>query len=272
MTPPPFVGPIGPGTAAAGELVDELRDHARTRETHTTNLRDAIDALGVLDLFQSLMAVVETLPLLLDVDTATIRLSDEEGQLHLVAATGCPINDVRTRALQPLGLQVAIRMSDPEILDRHVEALGFRWAQMRWLGPSKAPIGSLSLASRTQRKPRASQLSLLDTITSGLSDKLLTLDRKSTSVHACSLKLARAAEPRDCKGIVRDEVAGLRPRERSILDLYADGLSTNEVAGLLCISPHTVRTHVKSALRTLGVHSRADAARLVRTSQVVQFL
>jgi DNA-binding CsgD family transcriptional regulator len=242
------------------------------REVLTTNLRDAIDVLGVSDLFLSLMAVVEPLPLLLDVDTATIRLSDEEGLLHLVAATGCPISEVRARALQPLGLQVAIRLSDPETLDRHVETLGFHWAQMRWLGPSSAPIGCLSLASRTQRRPRTLQLALLETITSGLSDKLLTLDRKSANVRACSLKLARAAEPRDWKGIVRDEVAYLRPRERSILDLYADGLSTNEVAGLLCISPHTVRTHVKSALRTLGVHSRAEAARLVRTSQVVQLL
>jgi DNA-binding NarL/FixJ family response regulator len=113
---------------------------------------------------------------------------------------------------------------------------------------------------------------LLETITGGLSDKLLTLDRTSATLRACSLKLARAAEPRDWKGIVKDEVAELRPRERSILDLYADGLSTSEVAGLLCISPHTVRTHVKSALRTLGVHSRAEAARRVRTSQVVQLL
>ena len=262
----------GRGRALGGELVDELRDHARMRGAVTTNLRNAIDALGVSDLFQSLMAVVEPLPLLFDVDTATIRLSDAEGLLHLVAATGCPISEVRARALQPLGLQLAIRLSDPETLDRHVETLGFHWAQMRWLGPSKAPIGSLSLASRTQRKPRASQLALLDTITSGLSDKLHTLDRTSANVHACSLKLARSAEPRDWKGMVRDEVAGLRPRERSILDLYADGLSTNEVAGLLCISPHTVRTHVKSALRTLGVHSREEAARLVRTSQVLQFL
>jgi DNA-binding CsgD family transcriptional regulator len=266
------VRPKGPGTAAAGELVDELRDHARTRETQATDLRNAIDALEASDLFQSLVAVVEPLPLLLDADTATIRLRDEEGLLHLVAATGCPINEVRARALQPLGLQVAIRLSDPETLDRHVEALGFHWAQMRWLGPANAPIGSLSLASRTRRKPHSPQLGLLDTITSALRDKLLTLDRKSANVHACSLKLARTAEPRDWKSIVKDEVAGLRPRERSILDLYADGLSTNEVAGLLCISPHTVRTHVKSALRTLGVHSRAEGARLVRTSQVTQFL
>jgi DNA-binding CsgD family transcriptional regulator len=269
---PSLVRPKGPGTAAAGELVDELRDHARTREIHTTALRNAIDALGSPDLFQSLVTVVEPLPLLLDADTATIRLSDEEGMLHLVAATGCPISEVRVRAVQPLGLQIARRLSDPETLQRQTEALGFHWAKTCWLGPSDAPIGSISLASRTQRRPRSLQLTLLETIRRRLSEKLLTIARTSANLRACSLKLARTAEPRSWTGTVKDEVADLRPRERSILDLYADGLSTNEVAGLLCISPHTVRTHVKSALRTLGVHSRADAARLVRTNQVVQVL
>ena len=264
--------PNRPGTAAAGELVTELRDHARTRETHATDLRDAIDSVGGSDLFQSLVAIVEPLPLLLDADMAMIRLSDEEGLLHLVAATGCPINEVRARAIRPLGLHVATRLSDPRTLQRQIEALGFHWAQIRWLVASDAPIGCISLASRTQRRPHSPQLTLLNTITKRLSDKLLTIDRTSANLKACSLKLARTAEPRNWKGILKDDVAGLRPRERSILDLYADGLSTKEVAALLFISPHTVRTHVKSALRTLGVHSRADAARLVRTSQLVQLL
>jgi hypothetical protein len=46
-----------------------------------------------------------------------------------------------------------------------------------------------------------------------LSDKLLTIDRTSANLKACSLKLARTAEPRNWNGIVKDEVAGLRPRE-----------------------------------------------------------
>jgi DNA-binding CsgD family transcriptional regulator len=84
-------------------------------------------------------------------------------------------------------------------------------------------------------------------------------------VQDCAMRLARSVEPPGA-GAPEGEVESLRPRERSVLNLYADGLSTSEIAALLYISPHTVRTHVKSALRTLGLHSRADAAQLVRSS------
>ena len=265
--------PDGLGAAAAGSLLDELRELAQTRETVARSLRNAIDALGVPDLFESLKAVVEPLPLLFDADAATIRLRGEDSKLHLVAASGCPANDVRIRAVQPIDLEVASRLSDPQMLQRHAESLGFPWAQLSWLGTPGAPLGSVLLASRTQRKPRSEQLKLLEVITSRLSGKLLTLDRALGSVRACALRLARSVEPHDdWAGLVEDEVADLRPRERGVLDLYADGLSTSEIATLLFISPHTVRTHVKSALRTLGVHNRADAARLVRASQVAQLL
>lgn len=58
-------------------------------------------------------------------------------------------------------------------------------------------------------------------------------------------------------------VAELRPREIEILTAYSLGLKTDEVASVFYLSPHTVRTHVKLALRKLGVSSRADAVDLV---------
>ena len=63
-------------------------------------------------------------------------------------------------------------------------------------------------------------------------------------------------------------VAALRPRERIVLGLYAEGLGANEIARLLVLSPHTVRTHVKNAFRRLGVHSREEATELVREHEV----
>jgi DNA-binding CsgD family transcriptional regulator len=51
----------------------------------------------------------------------------------------------------------------------------------------------------------------------------------------------------------------LSPREREVLRLLASGLDTSAVATRLSISPTTVRNHVQSILRTLGVHSRLDA-------------
>jgi DNA-binding CsgD family transcriptional regulator len=55
-----------------------------------------------------------------------------------------------------------------------------------------------------------------------------------------------------------------RPSEREleVLQLVAAGLGTAEVAGRLCLSGHTVRTHLKNATRKLGARSRVEAALL----------
>lgn len=57
-------------------------------------------------------------------------------------------------------------------------------------------------------------------------------------------------------------LAKLTDREWETLDLMRQGLSTNEIAAQLFVSPVTVRTHVSAILRKLQVTSRADAVRL----------
>jgi DNA-binding CsgD family transcriptional regulator len=60
-------------------------------------------------------------------------------------------------------------------------------------------------------------------------------------------------------------VAPLTPREHEILELVAEGRTNAEVAGLLWISPGTVRKHLENAYDKLGVHTRTGAvAALVR--------
>ena len=51
----------------------------------------------------------------------------------------------------------------------------------------------------------------------------------------------------------------LSAREVEVLLLLDDHLSTDDIAKRLFISEHTVRSHVKSMLRKLGVSSRRDA-------------
>jgi DNA-binding NarL/FixJ family response regulator len=54
----------------------------------------------------------------------------------------------------------------------------------------------------------------------------------------------------------------LTAREREVLALLARGLDNRAIATRLQLSAHTARTHVGNILRKLGVHSRADAARI----------
>src|SRR5438128_6486599 len=59
---------------------------------------------------------------------------------------------------------------------------------------------------------------------------------------------------------VPDAIAvALSAREREVLLLLDEHLATDEIAKRLYISEHTVRSHVKSLLRKLGVSSRREA-------------
>jgi DNA-binding NarL/FixJ family response regulator len=59
-------------------------------------------------------------------------------------------------------------------------------------------------------------------------------------------------------------VRGLTNREVEVLDLLAHGLATSEIAKRLYVAPVTVRSHIASALRKLGLHDREGAVRLLR--------
>ena len=69
-----------------------------------------------------------------------------------------------------------------------------------------------------------------------------------------------------------DDTVGLSPRERSILQLIAEGRSNKEIARSLGIAPETVKSHVKNVFGKLVVErraqaiSRAQSLGLVRTS------
>jgi DNA-binding NarL/FixJ family response regulator len=54
----------------------------------------------------------------------------------------------------------------------------------------------------------------------------------------------------------------LSPREREILGLLSQGLSGEEAAIQLFLSPETVRTHVRNAMTKLGAATRAHAVAL----------
>ena len=53
----------------------------------------------------------------------------------------------------------------------------------------------------------------------------------------------------------------LTPREVEVLELLAEGLPNNSIAGRLGISDQTVKFHVASILAKLGASNRTDAVR-----------
>ncbi len=57
----------------------------------------------------------------------------------------------------------------------------------------------------------------------------------------------------------RDALSALSRREVEVLSLFAEGISSEMVARRLNVSPFTVRTHIRNALRKLGLHSKAEA-------------
>ncbi|MEU7868274.1 response regulator transcription factor [Dactylosporangium sp. NPDC049140] len=50
----------------------------------------------------------------------------------------------------------------------------------------------------------------------------------------------------------------LTEREREVVGLVATGMSNEEIAAHLVVSPHTAKTHVNRAMTKLGAHDRAQ--------------
>ena len=61
-----------------------------------------------------------------------------------------------------------------------------------------------------------------------------------------------------------DPLAALTRRERDVLACLVEGMAQAAMAERLCLSRHTVRTHVRHILAKLGAHSALEVAALVR--------
>ncbi|TDD07405.1 response regulator transcription factor [Saccharopolyspora terrae] len=65
------------------------------------------------------------------------------------------------------------------------------------------------------------------------------------------------------------QLHALTDREREVLALVAEGLSNEEIAGRLVVSPATARTHVSRAMVKLGARDRAQLVVFAYQSGVV---
>lgn len=83
-----------------------------------------------------------------------------------------------------------------------------------------------------------------------------------------ALDAVLAGEVYVCPAIDRERIAAVAPaetdvtdREREVLQLIADGLTTAELADRLFISPHTATRHRANLMRKLNVHNPAELLR-----------
>ncbi len=81
-------------------------------------------------------------------------------------------------------------------------------------------------------------------------------------VRGSELFFSRRAIAKILKGVttlpkfIGDKVNVLSVRERQILNLVVQGLTNDDIAEKLYISPETVKTHLKNIRRKLGIRSR----------------
>ncbi|MBO0652497.1 response regulator transcription factor [Streptomyces triculaminicus] len=97
-----------------------------------------------------------------------------------------------------------------------------------------------------------------------MSPQLFGLFTASPRVHGPRAVLAaHRSEARSPERLLR----ALTEREREVLDLLADGLSTAEVAGALTLSPATVKSHVSHSLSKLGARNRLEAVLMMQQAR-----
>jgi DNA-binding NarL/FixJ family response regulator len=77
------------------------------------------------------------------------------------------------------------------------------------------------------------------------------------------------AQPAQVDGAVPQRLEVLTEREREIVVLVANGLSNEEIAGRLFLSPLTVKTHVNRAMTKLGARDRAQVVVIAYQSGLV---
>ncbi len=233
-------------------------------------LQEKLSALNEGDFCNGVQAVADEIPVAVGVEFVNVRVLGLDRMLHLVGAAGCTTMEIRRRAFEPLAVAVVRETVSDGRHDALAESLGVRWLCVAWVEHGGETLGTLAAGTRTKRRPDEAGVRLFHDVVDRLAEPFSRIDRRPGPLRACSLRLARAWTPPEW--FVDGPAAKLRPRERTILELYADGLSTGDIAELLVISPHTVRTHVKLALRRLGVHAREEAATLVRGDQVAQII
>jgi DNA-binding NarL/FixJ family response regulator len=78
------------------------------------------------------------------------------------------------------------------------------------------------------------------------------------------------AQPDHTRVVAPARLAALTDREREVLALVAAGMSNDDIAAHLVVSPHTAKTHVNRAMAKLGAHDRAQLVVIAYETGLIQ--
>ena len=184
----------------------------------------------------------------------------ESLRLALDGAPDLRVTGVAT-TLEALEELAGIRPADVVLLDQRLSDVGVAACVRRVRAVSPGSHMLMLTASPNE----AAAVIALEAGCAGVVPKTLSLDDLVAAVRAAasgqlrldSDMLARLV-PRLSRSY-REPGADLTLREREVLRLVAEGLSTADMAGRLVVSPNTVRNHVQSILVKLGAHSKLEA-------------
>ena len=73
-------------------------------------------------------------------------------------------------------------------------------------------------------------------------------------------------EPQPPRVIAED----LTPRQKQVLELLAEGRSTEQIAAALQLTTETVRNHIRHVLQALRAHSRLEAVVVARRQGLIR--
>lgn len=206
--------------------------------------------------------------------TITVVLADDHARVRAqvreaLEAGGCVVAAEGASAEQAIELAVA---HTPEVvlLDIHMPGNGIHAAQQ-----IRQRVPDTAIVMLTQS---ADDDDLFDSLRAGAAGYLLkSADPASLPDALRGVLAGEAAMPPSLVTRILNEfrrptrrpfarssaASKLSPREKEVMELLAQGLSTEDAGKQLFLSPTTIRVHVSTVLRKLQVKDRASAFKLL---------
>jgi PAS domain S-box-containing protein len=163
--------------------------------------------------------------------------------------------------------------SREEALGRHISELTVPEESR---GPAEEVIATLQAGQSWQGAFRVRRKDA-SVFTAYIKNSPIIEDAKLVGMVGVSIEIADPDLAQAMRSLVTssDGLGGRRtrtlsPREREVLGLLARGLTGEQIAERLVLSPETVRTHIRNAREKLGASTRVEAVTMALLAREIQ--